>query len=500
MEVDVIMKKILSRFILISIIITLAVIVLMFARIFLFETIENQIHDYAFQLRGKVKPPDNIVIAAIDEKSISTIGAWPWSRDKIANLITKLHEAGAQVIDLDIIFSESTANDIILAQSIQDANNVILPIVFSTAKEKAPYPYYLENLQRSALTSVTSPERFERYSPISSPNILEPVLWLIDKAHALGHINIFPDRDGVIRWTPLIIAYKGYLYTSTSLQAVALYMKLPRDKIILKATEGIQIGQRFISTDHWGRVMINYYGPKGTFKHISVADILEGRIAHDLLRGRIVIVGATAPILHDELVTPVSSSMNGAEMHANFIASMLEGKTLSPASSYLNAGIIAWSGLMVLIFSLRLTAVRFYIMSVLLLLLILIASYFIFTTQGIIVSIFYPSVNVFLLFVNVIVNKPVIIEKGDFAEILPSSIRRIFSLILPTILSSIRRISPLILPTIFSSIREICSLLKLYVREHGWASMIFSFIIIAVSLTGIVLFIIPIVAGMMMGY
>ena len=61
-------------------------------------------------MRIKAKPKqrkvDNVVIAAIDEKSLKELGRWPWSRYTIARLVNKLDRLGASTIALDIVFAE----------------------------------------------------------------------------------------------------------------------------------------------------------------------------------------------------------------------------------------------------------------------------------------------------------------------------------------------------------------------------------------------------------
>ncbi|MEQ1815062.1 MAG: CHASE2 domain-containing protein [Nitrosomonas sp.] len=51
-------------------------------------------------------PDNNIVIVAIDEESLQTLGRWPWSRSLHAELINRLQKTGSNVIGLDILFSE----------------------------------------------------------------------------------------------------------------------------------------------------------------------------------------------------------------------------------------------------------------------------------------------------------------------------------------------------------------------------------------------------------
>ena len=46
------------------------------------------------------------MIVAIDDDSLKAVGRWPWSREDMARLLTRLKEAGPRVIALDIIFAE----------------------------------------------------------------------------------------------------------------------------------------------------------------------------------------------------------------------------------------------------------------------------------------------------------------------------------------------------------------------------------------------------------
>jgi adenylate cyclase len=57
---------------------------------------------------GTATPPAaRVVIVDIDERSLTTIGQWPWRRDVVGRLISRLRDAGAAVIALDVIFAES---------------------------------------------------------------------------------------------------------------------------------------------------------------------------------------------------------------------------------------------------------------------------------------------------------------------------------------------------------------------------------------------------------
>ena len=52
------------------------------------------------------RPASRVVIVDVDDRSLSTIGQWPWRRDVVGRLITRLRDVGATAIALDIIFAE----------------------------------------------------------------------------------------------------------------------------------------------------------------------------------------------------------------------------------------------------------------------------------------------------------------------------------------------------------------------------------------------------------
>ena len=72
----------------------------------IFKAIEQKTLDVRFQIRGRRDPGKEIVIVAIDEKSINKIGRYPWPRRYIARLVDKIASANARVLVLDVIFSE----------------------------------------------------------------------------------------------------------------------------------------------------------------------------------------------------------------------------------------------------------------------------------------------------------------------------------------------------------------------------------------------------------
>jgi adenylate cyclase len=385
--------------IIIGLSITTFTIVSMLLKLSPLETLEEKLLDYRFKVRGAIKPPDTVLIAAIDEKSIDRLGRWPWSRDKIARLVEKLNSAGAEIIVFDVIFSESEKNDKLLGSAINSAGNVILPIVFDFERDSAMPENDL--LLSSAFTSIENHEMFNKYNPIMSKRVLIPVPEIIQNVMGLGHINMFPDSDGTLRWESLIIGYKGYLYPSITLQAAAFYLGIPHEKIVVKAAEGIQLGRRFIPTDRWGRMLINYYGTNQSFKHISISDIIEGNIEPDDLQGKIVLIGATAVGIYDLRVTPFSPAMPGVEKHANVISSILQNRFLMRSPQSINLIVLLLSGCLLSVLLPKFRAAGGSTITIVLLLIILASGYYMFAYKGLWMNVTYPSINILLIFISV---------------------------------------------------------------------------------------------------
>jgi adenylate cyclase len=374
------------------------------------ERLEGMMYDLRLRLVGTTTPPDAIVIAAIDERSIEKLGRWPWGRDTIARLITKLSEAGAELIVFDIFMSEKEEHDPVLAKAVREASNVLVPLVFyfdrptGTADNNA--------LTNSAFHAFKNPEKFRRYAPIGAKGILAPVSELMQETMNLGHINMRSDDDGVLRWELTAVEYKGYLYPSLDLQTAAVYLAIPHEKLILHATEGIQLGsKRFIPTDEYGRALIYYYGPSETFRHFSVADIIEGKVDPQQIQGKIVLIGATALGIYDLRVTPFSEVMAGVEKHANFIASIIDNRFLRKADATLNLIILIISGLLLSFAVGRFKASVSFIITSVITLLVIGLSYYLFTWRGLWINVAYPVITFLFIFAYGIVYSHAVEER-----------------------------------------------------------------------------------------
>lgn len=299
-----------------------------------FDLMELKTLDLRFFARGKLEPSKHVVLAVIDEKSLDKEGHWPWPRYRLASLVNTLSDAGARVIGFDIGFFEKEKDDAILASAFKKSKaKIVLGYFFHLSGDDSAY---LEK------TRITSEITKAKYPIVSIPNKEEvanlPLITafapeasvdiIAKAAHKLGYFNIIRDKDGAVRWAPLVITWNNTLFLPLSLQCVQAYLNTPT---ILKLGEdgvkALRLGKTPLPVDDYGRLLINYYGPS-SFPTYSITDILQGRTDTSAFKDKIVLIGATAIGLYDMVVTPFSNVFPGLEVQATIIDNILNNSFL----------------------------------------------------------------------------------------------------------------------------------------------------------------------------
>lgn len=350
-----------------SLIIVIIIIVLYLVNFHFFNFMELKTLDVRFLSRGARAAGGETVIAAIDEKSLTELGRWPWSRATIAKLVDALTESGAKAIGFDVVFAEpdehstvgqirdiaremknlGTADDRvyalldekkrlsdtdgILAESISRAGNVSLGYFFYTMTRDIGH---LSDTEINEAASYISDSKFQIVQYLGKPlmdhvmkafAVAPNIKVLSEAAENSGYFNAFPDIDGTNRWSPLVIRFGDNYYPSLSLAVLEQYLDWPTMSLVMAeyGVEGVMMGDVGIPTDEAGRIFVNYLGPARTFPHYSVTDIVNGRLDKELFKDKIVLVGATATGIYDLRVTPFSAVFPGIEIHATVVDNIL---------------------------------------------------------------------------------------------------------------------------------------------------------------------------------
>ena len=304
----------------------------------LLDILESKTYDIRLRAQ-RVAPPRAVTIAAIDEASLAKLGRWPWSRATLAKLVDRLDEVGAKTVVFDVFFPEpeSLEADEQLARAVGAGRKVVLSTLFLLNREEARHlgPERLEEAKRAmAVHAIGSVERIggarDQFAMTPPQGIIVNIPALQRSAAYAGHINVLPDRDGTVRFVPLVYRYDGRYFPSSDVQAARAF--LGGKELVLHTASygitGIQIGDRYIPTDEAGRLLVRYRGRAGTFATVPIADILDGRANLDLLRDRVVLIGTTAHGIGDMRVTPYGELFPGVEVRASIIENLLEGNVL----------------------------------------------------------------------------------------------------------------------------------------------------------------------------
>jgi adenylate cyclase len=238
------------------------VVVLYYMQTGFLQGFEARTYDMRFKaIRGPVKHNEDIVIIAIDDRSVAELGRFPWSRDLFRKLIDFASKAGAKAVLLDVLFpeKESTEVDGRLSSSIKDSGIITLAAAFEFSGDG------------------------------SVASMLDNIPVLAGSAKNSAHINVFPDEDGVIRWTRLVIPHEGRFYPSLALAAAMEAMGIGDIEV---RDYGVVLGSKAVPTDIDAGMLINYTGPPGTYERFSFSDVIKGpgvevnaNIADNILRG-----------------------------------------------------------------------------------------------------------------------------------------------------------------------------------------------------------------------
>ena len=436
--------------------------------------------DFRYRQYSRPTPRTNdIVIIDVSDESIKRLepqfGRWPWPRAIHTEVLKYLSAAGAKVVGFDIIFSEQSRrqeidhslirdlnvlaenidrpavledlkkklkdldtrrDDDVFAEAVKTAGNVVQAIYFDLSGEHdgtAGHERYEDSqiietdLKKSGLHLEGIP-----FVPAASQVTL-PYPTLMERSLGMGHINFFPDEDGVCRRYYPLISFNGKneLYPSFALAMAAAFMGIQKQEIRF-ADDRIIMGNSFIPLNHDGSVLINYQGGsmaetgektlryRSFYSYLPYHEVLASAqlkrsgltpvVPPDVFKDRIVLIGVTAAGLKDLRSTPIHPTLPGIEITANSIDNILSQrflKTLAPR--YENVYLLFLTLIAVLI-SLRLSSIRGFLCFMLYGLSILAAHWILFG-KGFILPLAAPVILIIGAYISGIIVKYIISEK-----------------------------------------------------------------------------------------
>lgn len=323
------------------------------------DNLNNRIIDESFSTRGikTVRDKSDIIIIEITRNTHTLIPApynsWPFARFIFAKLINNLSEAGVKAIGIDIVMSSSdevAEFDSLMINAIRQSGKVVVA-------GKIEETEGVITLKKSDDVSVS----------LSSPT------FQIKRAHedfgnhyfqadsSIGIVQVIGDNDGVYR------RYLPFMYSTSTDRLVpsfgfAILNKFygyKKDYLASIEPESFLFGAKVIPKYDNVGMLINFYGPDGTFQRIDFIDVIDdinfktaeeieldtdtntwddpeyGLKFSNIFKDKIVIIGSTQP--EDKDILPVAfakgektgdNNMYGVEYHANAIQNIINNDFL----------------------------------------------------------------------------------------------------------------------------------------------------------------------------
>lgn len=324
---------------------------------------EAMLYDLRVRSTATKGVDERIVVLDIDERSLAhpALGRWPWSRDRMAELVDILFEHyGLGLLAFDVVHAEPDRSDGFKAlEAWADEDPYAAPLLnrfltqrralgsndsrFAQAVGKHPVVlgYYFAKDPMAGTSgvlppAVTSPSAITSQVP-SWAGFGANLPLFSDAVSSAGHFNGFIEPDGVVRRFWMLAEHEGRLYEALSLASIRLLAGQPELELhsafawpwqtdpAARRMSGLTVAGLHIPTDAHSAALIPFRGPVGSFRYISLADVLDRTVAQEDLKGRIGVLGSSTPGQLDLRSTPVNEVYPGVEIHANLISGALDG-------------------------------------------------------------------------------------------------------------------------------------------------------------------------------
>jgi adenylate cyclase len=254
----------------------------------------------------------NLVTIEINNQTIRKMGQWPWDRNKVSVELIKLYQAGAAIVVVPILFADPDrfGKDAVLARTLKRTPTVIGQIPSNDKSDSG------------VVRGVANVGADWKPWVYSYPGVVGPIPELAKSANAVGMMVIAPEKDGVVRRMPLVVAVGGKLYPSISMEIlrmaagdISFQMKTG-----IAGVEKLRIPKyKMIDTDANGNIWLD-------FKWKTPVYALHEKLPD--LTGKIVILSMTASGLESPVATPVgviqSHNLIGASL-----ATMMTGRNIT---------------------------------------------------------------------------------------------------------------------------------------------------------------------------
>ncbi len=337
---------------------------------------DNMAYDQGVQFSSPRLASPKVVVVAIDNPSLEELGAWPWPRDILADIVRRISKARPAVIGLALPFDKKQSSpgleyiqqlktlfeqdrksynrsalrllqraennldtDNLLADAFRNAGRVVLALPYQSASDKniarrAILSKYLKRYELKKVTGIPKPAKWWNAlwtdDPVPLAGIIyPPIKELTRYVGAIGHVELGVGDISTFRSEPLVLQYGQHYLPSFSLMLAIRNSNQSTRDIRVDLKHGVEMGGERVATDEQLRVYPRFYQGKdgqSAFKIISASEIYNNRVMSKTLRNKIVIVGITTRQHTKIIPTALGEPMAPALVSAHTVSSLLNGE------------------------------------------------------------------------------------------------------------------------------------------------------------------------------
>jgi|TARA_E500000318_G_scaffold111637_1_gene131005 adenylate cyclase len=308
------------------------------------KTLRYKTWDYFQMLKPRNDLSDRVTIVNITEEDLKTYGQWPWPRHIMAMLHARIGDAGALLVNYNILFAEPDRmggveylKNMPMSNDLRKELGTVLldtDAIFSTVlkeSNRAVLMMSVKNTLDKNLPSTTQIIEKGDAKPwlYNFGGIVAPTSRLSAGATGMGVNVTSPEPDAVVRKMPVLITIGNKIYPSMILENVRLLNGSKRIKVITKehGIDEVLVSKKAgIPVNHNAEMNINYADPIN-YTQISASEVLTNNFDKSKIEGRIIVVGIDAAGLSVLKYTPHGLSTDQM-ITAQALDTLLTGKYL----------------------------------------------------------------------------------------------------------------------------------------------------------------------------
>ena len=331
------------------------------------KTLRYKTWDYFQQIHPRNSISDSITVVNITEEDLKRYGQWPWPRHVMAMLHAHIADAGAILVNYNILFAEpDRMSGVEYLKSMPMTNElreqlggVLLDTdgIFSTILKESGNAVILMSVKNDAGVELPSTTQIIEKGNVKPwlynyQGIVAPTQKISAGVAGMGVNVTSPEPDAVVRKMPVLVRINGKIYPSMLLENVRLLNGSKRIKVIAKehGIDEVLVSKKAgVPVNHNAEMYINYADPE-KYVQMSATEIFSNSFNENKIKGRIVVVGMDAAGLSVLKYTPHGLTTDQM-ISAQALDTLLTGKLLlrTPQADTLEILFIGFLGLLMIL-------------------------------------------------------------------------------------------------------------------------------------------------------